>query len=326
MRGTRRMIHKSEEMESGKSLFSPGDRFGDCTVVRLLGGGGMGSVWQVESPSGAFFALKILDPELLRRRPSYKERFIQEAVFAMGVRHANIVTVHDAGEDAEKGLCYILMDYMPGGSLKALLEKRGTLPVEEAVSIASRIAHALDAAHKRGVIHRDVKPDNILFDAAGEPRLADLGVAKYDDDSTDTIVTAKGFIIGTPAYMAPEQMMNSHSIDARADIYSLGVVLYEMLTGTRPNAGGTVMEMLAKAIRGDPLPDVRTMRPEVSAAVAYVLSAMCAPKPDDRPKTSGAAADLLVRADAGHLLLPADGEQGDAPRKSWFKRIFGGGR
>ena len=244
----------------------------------------------------------------------------------MSITHKNLIAVHDAGENPETGICYLLMDYMPGGSLSDLLSKRGPLPINEAVSIASHIAYALEAAHRRGVIHRDIKPDNILFAADGTPKLADLGVAKFEDDATVTMVTRAGMIVGTPAYMAPEQMMDSHSIDARADIYSLGVVLYEMLTNKRPNDGSTVMGMLAKAIRGEPLPDVRTMRPEVSAAVAYVLSLMCAPKPEDRPKTSGAAADLLVRADSDSLLMTGDerrpcGADGSETKRRWWHRF-----
>ena len=244
----------------------------------------------------------------------------------MSITHKNIIAVHDAGENHETGICYLLMDYMPGGSLSDLLSKRGPLPIAEAVSIASHIAYALEAAHRRGVIHRDIKPDNILFAADGTPKLADLGVAKFEDDASVTMVTRAGMIVGTPAYMAPEQMMDSHSIDARADIYSLGVVLYEMLTNKRPNEGSTVMGMLAKAIRGEPLPDVRTMRPEVSAAVAYVLSLMCAPKPEDRPRTSGAAADLLVRADSDSLLMTdgertSDGSGGAAPKRRWWQKL-----
>lgn len=303
-----------------------GDKFGDCTVCGLIGRGSMGSVYLVVAPDGRKYALKVIDPEILKRDADYQTRFIHEAEFAMGITHKNLISVHDAGENPETGVCYILMDYMPGGSLSDLLSRRGPLPINEAVSIASHIAFALEAAHRRGVIHRDIKPDNILFAEDGTPKLADLGVAKFEDDANATMVTTAGMIVGTPAYMAPEQMMNSHSIDARADIYSLGVVLYEMLTNKRPNEGSTVMGMLAKAIRGEPLPDVRTMRPEVSAAVAYVLSLMCAPRPEDRPRTSGAAADLLVRADSDSLLMTAaekraDGHEGPAPNRRWWQKL-----
>ena len=208
--------------------FEIGDRFGDCTVRGLIGSGAMGSVYLVEAPDGAEYALKVMSPEIMKRDAGYRERFIREAEFAMSITHRNIIAVHDAGENPETGICYLLMDYMPGGSLSGLLSKRGPLPIAEAVSIASQIAYALEAAHRRGVIHRDIKPDNILFAADGTPKLADLGVAKFEDDASVTMVTRVGMIVGTPAYMAPEQMMDSHSIDARADIYSLGVVLYEM--------------------------------------------------------------------------------------------------
>ena len=143
------------------------------------------------------------------------------------------------------------------------------------------------------------------------------------------MVSTAGLIVGTPAYMAPEQMMDSHSIDARADVYSLGIVLYEMLTNKRPNGGSTVMGLLAKAIRGEPLPDVRTMRPEVSAAVACVLSLMCAPRPEDRPKSSGAAADLLVRADSDSLLMAEDQshvETGAKQKRGWLSMFGMGGK
>lgn len=304
----------------------PGDRFGDCTVERLLGQGSMGSVFLVRAPDGAQYALKVMSPELAKNDPTYKERFLREAEFAMKIHHRNLIPVHDAGEESERGFCYILMDYMPGGTVKDLVRERGVLPVAQAVQIATQVAVAMEVAHLHGIIHRDIKPDNILFAADGTPKLADLGVAKFSDETALTMLTVQGMIVGTPAYMAPEQMMDSHRIDARADIYSLGVVLYEMLTNKRPHADSTVMGLLAKAVRGEPLPDVRTMRPEVSAAVAYVLSAMCAPRPEDRPKTSGAAADLLVRADSDSLLLDgAHAAVAPEARPRWW-RLFGGGK
>ena len=287
-----------------EELLRPGSRFGDCRVERLLGKGGVGAVYLASAPGGEQYAMKVLRPDIANSDPDYKKRFVHEAEVMMTLRHKNLVTVYDAGEDPEMGMCYIVMEYMPGGSVKDRLCEHGAMPVPEAISIAAQIADALGMAHFHGVIHRDVKPDNILFSADGVPKLSDLGVAKFLKRAPSATETMQGIIIGTPAYMAPEQMMDSSNIDARADIYSLGVVLYEMLTGKRPNDGSTVMGLLAKAIKGETLPDVRTMRPEVSAAVAYVLSLMCSPKPENRPETSRAVADLLVRAAADGLILP----------------------
>ena len=285
-------------------LLEPGDMFGDYTVEKLLGAGGMGAVYLVRAPGGERYAVKVMFPEMVKKGSDYRKRFAREAEFAMQIRHKNLISVYDVGEDPETGLCYIIMDYVPGGSVADRLERGGPLPMAEAVSIAAQVALALEVAHRHGVIHRDIKPENIMFDADGTPKLADLGVAKFTDGAHKTTVTTTGMIIGTPAYMAPEQMMDSHHVDARADIYALGVVLYEMLTGKRPNEGSTAVELLAKAIKGEPLPDVRTMRPEISAAVAHVLSLMCAPKPEGRPATALEAAQLLQKAATGRLVLP----------------------
>ena len=289
---------------TGRKLLEPGDMFGDYTVEAQLGKGGMGAVYLVRAPGGEHYAVKVMFPDIVKKSVSYRKRFAREAEFAMNIRHKNLISVYDVGEDPETGLCYIIMDYLPGGSVADRLERCGRFSIAEAVSIAAQVALALEVAHRHGVIHRDIKPDNIMFDADGTPKLADLGVAKFTDESHKTTVTTTGMIIGTPAYMAPEQMMDSRHIDTRADLYALGVVLYEMLTGIRPNEGSTAVELLAKALKGEPLPDVRTMRPEVSAAIAHVLSLMCAPKPDGRPATALDAARLLQKAATGQLDIP----------------------
>jgi len=311
----------------GAGPFKPGDRFGDCTVERLLGKGGLGFVYLVRGSDGERYALKTLRADVTATTPENKRRFAQEANLMMTMRHRNLVRVYDAGEDAERNICYIMMEYMPGGTLKDRIVANGAMPVSDAIAIATQIAEALAMAHAQGVIHRDVKPDNILFAADGTPKLSDLSVAKLLRGGGDGTETIQGVIIGTPAYMAPEQIVDSSHIDARADIYSLGVALYEMLTGKRPNGDNTVMGMLAKAVKGDPLPDVRTMRPEVSASVAYVLSLMCAPKPENRPVTSRAAADLFVRAAVDGLILPQKPQQpqsaGRNERKGgWLASFF----
>jgi len=289
---------------AGRSDTEPlkaGDHFGDYIVERLLGKGGMGAVYLVRAPDGSHFAVKVMFSG--RMSHDLRRRFAREAEFSMKIHHKNLISVYDVGEDPETGLCYIIMDYMSGGTLSDRIRDLGKMPVGEAVQVIMQIAAALDVAHRNGLVHRDVKPDNIMFAADGTPKLADLGVAKIDDDRR-TMVTLTGMIIGTPAYMSPEQLMDSHKIDARADIYSLGVVLYEMLAGRRPNSGSTAVELLAKAIKGEPLPDIRKICPEVSAAIAYVLSLMCAPKPEERPATSIEAAELLQKAVTGKLVLP----------------------
>ena len=310
----------------GVGPFKPGDMFGDCIVERLLGRGGLGYVYLVHGPEGERYALKALRTDVAGAPPDYKQRFAQEANLMMTLRHRNLVRVYDAGEDAERGICYIMMEYMPGGTLKDHIAKNGPMSVASAISIATQIAEALAMAHFHGVIHRDVKPDNILFAADGTPKLSDLGVAKLLRGGSEGTETMQGVLIGTPAYMAPEQIIDSSHIDERADIYSLGVARYEMLTGQRPHAGSPGRGMLAKAVKGDPLPDVRTMRPEVSASVAYVLSIMCAPKPENRPVTSRAVADLLVRAAVDGLILPEKPAEQPAERRKrkggWLGRIF----
>ena len=281
-------------------LLEEGDHFGDYTVVKLLGKGGMGAVYLMQGTSGSQYAVKIMFPEKVSHE--MRRRFAKEAEFAIKIRHRNLVSVYDVGEDPETGLCYMIMDYVSGGTLSDRLKEKGRFSIQEAVPIVSQIAAALDVAHKHGLVHRDIKPDNIMFDADGTPKLSDLGVAKFDD-AQQSMVTTTGMVIGTPAYMAPEQMLNSHAIDARADIYSLSVVLYEMLSGKRPNEGRTAIELMAKAIKGEPLPDIKTMCPELSVAVAHVVSLLCAPKPEERPQTALGAADLLRKAASGKFVL-----------------------
>ncbi len=301
-------------MESEGKIVEPmlgvGDRIGGYTIERLLGKGGMGAVYLVHGSDGRRFALKVMKPDDGDAH-GFRARFAREAEFAMNIHHRNLVAVHASGEDGKTGYCYLVMDYMPGGSLADRLAKKGAMPVDEALHIVSRIADALDVAHLNGVIHRDIKPDNILFSADGTPKLADLGVAKFEDRKTT--LTTTGMVIGTPAYMAPEQMMDSRHVDGRADIYALGVVLYEMLAGRRPNEDDTAVELMAKAIKGEPLPDIRTLRPEVSAAVAYVLSLMCAPRPEARPATLRDVVDLFRKASLGTLEVPANITAAPAP-------------
>ena len=279
-------------------MLQPGDRFGDYTVVRLLGKGGMGSVFLLKTAEGAQVAAKILDPGTAGDHES-RRRFVREAELALGVKHPNLVETYDVGEDPDTGLCYILMEYVPGGSLADRL-KAGPLPISDAIRIAYQIASVLELARQKGIVHRDIKPANIMFGADGQAKLADLGIARGGSLGTNTTtVTQTGMMIGTPAYMAPEQMLDAHNVDCRADIYSLGVVFYEMLTGERPNKDDTVVQLMAKAVAGEPLPDVRTLRPEVSASLAELVSLMCAMRADARVATPFEVAAALSQVAHG---------------------------
>jgi len=272
---------------------APGDRFGDYVVVRRLGKGGMGEVWLLRSPEGIEVAAKILNAASSADHAA-RRRFLREAELARGMSHPNLVATYDVGEDPETGLCYILMEYMPGGTLADRLKAKGAMDVADAVSVLRAIASVLELGRMNGIVHRDIKPANIMFAANGAPKLADLGIARgMPSDVEVTTVTQTGAMIGTPAYMAPEQMLDSHHVDTRADIYSLGVVFFEMLTGERPNKDDTVIQLMAKAVKGEPLPDVRTLRPEVSASLAQLLNLMVVPDRNGRIQTPGQVASAI---------------------------------
>ncbi len=269
------------------SLLRPGGRFGEFTVVEELGVGGMGAVYRVRAPGiETDLVVKVMHPELETRE--FKRRFIREAEIAMKVKHPNLVQVYEVGRDPETGLAFMVMDYESGGSLRDRMASRlmagERFTVREALYVVRKIAEALEAAAEAGVIHRDVKPDNILFDADGEPVLADLGVAKKEDDNgeSSTLLTMQNVIVGTPAYMAPEHLLDSHNADSRADIYSLGIVLWEMLAGERPNSDATQSQLMAMAVRRERIPDIRTKRPKTPRHVVELLRRMCDPRPERR--------------------------------------------
>lgn len=276
-------------------MLEPGEMFGSYRVEMLLGKGGMGEVYLVEdSETKRKLAVKILDSEKAGSDSEFIERFEREADLSINARHPNIVEVYDAGIDPETGLCYITMEYMPGGSLKDLIASDGLISLPGVVTIAADIARALAFVESKSMVHRDVKPDNILFASDGTAKLSDLGITRFKGEEKDVSLTGSGGVVGTPAYMAPEQMLDSRAVDSRADIYSLGVVMFEMLTGRRPNEGLNAMNSLAKALHGQMFPDVRTLRPETPPFLAQLVSAMTIPNPEMRPATAGKVLELLT--------------------------------
>lgn len=213
-------------------------RFPQFDIIELVGQGGMGAVYKARQPTlDRFVALKILPPEV-GEDPAFAERFKREARALAMLSHTSIVTVYDFGE--ADGLYYFVMEFVDGTNLRQTIAQGGLTP-PEALAIVPQICDALQAAHDEGVVHRDIKPENVLIDKRGRVKITDFGLAKLLGADTDDTAIGKPFtltgtrqVMGTAHYMAPEQIQSSSSVDHRADIYSLGVVFYEMLTGELP--------------------------------------------------------------------------------------------
>jgi serine/threonine-protein kinase len=233
-------------------------------------------------------ALKVLRPELAAALGP--ERFLREILTAARLEHPHILSVHDSGET--EGLLWYTMPYVQGESLRDRLRREVQLPVEEAIRLTREVAEALDYAHGEGIVHRDVKPENILL-SDGHALLADFGIAKAAAEAGPRL-TATGLSLGTPAYMSPEQATGGR-VDARTDVYGLGCVVYEMLTGEPPFTGPTPQAILARSLAGEIRP-VRTVRPEVPKNVEAAICAALSSDRELRPTTAGELVVSLERA------------------------------
>jgi len=265
----------------------PGDIVAErFRIVRLLGMGGMGVVYHAHDIElDVDVALKLLRPELASR-PDAFERFRQELLLARQVSSPHVVRIHDLVRHGEVWL--ISMDFVPGQSLERMLDTRGHLPPEDAIRIVRQLALGLAAAHQRGVVHRDLKPANVLIsESDGEARITDFGVAR---SAGSTGITVSGVIIGTPEYLSPEQA-RADPVDGRSDLYALGLLFFEMLTGTLPFRGGTPAEMLAQRIVRDP-PPPDTIRSDLPNFAVRLCSRLLELKPSRRFQS----AEDVVRA------------------------------
>lgn len=266
--------------------------------IRHLGGGEFSNVYLVKhKDTGQEHALKILDYHYLLQRlkkedfqsaqvkfNEIKKRFITEAKLYKKIHHANIVKIHDTGvfADESKGIeiPYMIMSYIKGSSLSDLLRKEAPFEMNRTLEISRDVLGALEAMHKNNIIHRDIKPGNIMIkEETGEAVIIDFGIAK--DIVGGTRLTTTGALLGSPMYMAPEQSINSSNVGPYTDIYSFGAVLFEMLTGTTPFRGSNFMEIVT-AHRECPVPDVREKNPHLSVKLADILSRAMAKNPDDR--------------------------------------------
>jgi serine/threonine protein kinase len=313
-----------------------GQSLGRYYILERLGEGGMATVYRAfDTRLECDVAIKIIStvkfsPETMERA---LKRFDREAKALARLTHPNIVKVTDYGEC--EGRPYLVMPYLPGGNLKEFLKQHGQLNWQEAVKIILPIAHALQHAHEQNVIHRDVKPSNILITQSGDPMLTDFGVAKILEEEATMDLTGASMSVGTPEYMAPEQadVLNT---DRRTDIYSLGVVLYEMVTGRRPFEADTPMAVMIMQAR-DPLPSPRRFSVALPDAVERIQIKALAKQPGDRYQDMQAFSNALeifliksskgpakiplaVRTDTHTASTPALAQETDRPtRSAWTK-------
>jgi len=248
------------------------DRF---RLEEKIGAGGMSSVYRAFDPTlERWVAIKLMHRDI-STDPDQLERFRREARAVARLNHPHIVTVIDAGED--DGAPYIVFEYVQGETLKDRIRRLGRLPVPEAVAYAIEIGRALSCAHSHRLVHRDVKPQNVLIDPDGRAKVTDFGIARSMEAKG---LTATGRVLGTTDYVSPEQALG-HQVTEQSDIYSLGIVLYEMLTGETPFSADTQVAVAMKHVR-DPLPDVQRRRPEISAALAAIVERATAKETSNR--------------------------------------------
>jgi Tol biopolymer transport system component len=264
-------------------------RVGHFNVVGVVGRGGMGVVLKaLDVCLQRFVAIKVLDPQYANSETA-RRRFCREARAAAKVTHENLVAIHQVDEDEEKELPYLVMQLVSGASLQDRLDRSGPLPVREVVRIGMQTAAGLAAAHAEGLIHRDVKPANILLEEPlGSVRLTDFGLARAAEDVR---LTQTGFVTGTPLYMSPEQA-RGEAVDHRADLFSLGSVMYAMCTGQPPFDGNSAYVVLKKVTEEPPRP-IREVNPDVPDWLVEIIDRLLAKNPADRFQSAAEVAELL---------------------------------
>ena len=262
-------------------------KYGRYEIVGELGKGSMGVIYKAHDPQiDRVIALKVLRHDRVTSE-EFVKRFYKEAKAIGRLSHSAIVTIYDVGQD--KGTIYIAMEFLEGSSLDGVIRERRLSP-EEIVDIGAQVTEALDYAHQQGIVHRDIKPSNIILTPTGQVKITDFGIARIEDSSAPR-QTLAGEILGTPLYMSPEQVM-SQSVDGRSDLYSLGVILYELTTGKRP-FGGDSLAPTFRAITQDTPPGPAKIDPSVSKALSKLIMKSINKLPDKRFQTGKAMAKAL---------------------------------
>ncbi len=267
-------------------------QLGRYKVSHKIGAGAMGEVWYGLHPGlNIPVAIKILFEDLMGRDPTFLKRFVEEAHTAAKINHPNVVRIYDAGSEGRTH--YIAMEYVAGGTARELMERAGgVLPLADAVSVVAGATRGLQAAARHNIIHRDIKPENIMISEDGTPKLADLGLAKQTGTaSTGHSLTMTAVPMGTPFYIPPEQVLSAKEVDARADIYALGIAFYHLVTGEVPFTGDTAFNIMLKQVN-EPLPDPRSRNPSLPDDICRIICRMAEKDPADRFQS----ADELLQA------------------------------
>jgi beta-lactam-binding protein with PASTA domain/tRNA A-37 threonylcarbamoyl transferase component Bud32 len=271
---------------------------GRYAILESIGSGGMAEVYRARDELlGREVAVKVLSERLSRDR-SFVERFRREAQAAAGLSHPNIVSLYDYGSD--EGAYYIVMEHIDGRALADVIRDEGPLLPERAAEIAADVAKALERAHGAGLVHRDIKPSNIMLTSFGQTKVTDFGIVRALGGDGESTMTQTGMVIGTASYLSPEQAQGN-PVDARSDVYALGCVLYEMLTGQTPFTGDTPLSIAYKQVREDPK-QPSTVNPDVPSGMDAITMKALAKNPDNRYSSAAEMREDLQRFLSGHAV------------------------
>jgi eukaryotic-like serine/threonine-protein kinase len=286
-------VTSQQRMAGEGVLIEPGRTLANRYEIKdILGVGGMGMVYKaVDRELGETIAIKTLKSDFMAQDPTALERFRGEIRLARKISHRNVVRTHDIGESG--GVYYITMEFVEGKSLKDLIRSRGRLPVSVVLTVGKQLARALEVAHEQGVIHRDIKPQNIVVEPDGVLKVMDFGIARLAQRKEG--VTQAGMIIGTPEYMAPEQLLGDE-LDGRSDLYAAGVVLYECLTGRTPFVADSPITLISKVLEEDPTPP-HAINSDVPKSLSDVVLRTMSRDREARPKNAAELHDLLAQVE-----------------------------